>query len=92
MPQTDNILWPDGCQGAVSLTFDDGMQSQLDIAIPILKEHKLLGTFYINPRGDDWKVRLTPWREVALAGHEVGNHTINHICSRNFAGNPNARG
>ncbi len=92
MAQTGNTPWFNGCQGAVSLTFDDGMQSQLDIAIPILKEHNLLGTFYINPRGDDWKVRLAPWREVALAGHEVGNHTINHICSRNFAGNPNARG
>jgi len=29
--------WPEECQGAFSLTFDDGSQSQLDIAIPILK-------------------------------------------------------
>ena len=56
----------------------------MDISIPILKEYNLLDTFYINPRGDDWKQRLQPWREVALAGHEVGNHTIQHICSRNF--------
>ena len=27
--------WPDDCQGAVSLTFDDGMTSQLQIAIGV---------------------------------------------------------
>jgi peptidoglycan-N-acetylglucosamine deacetylase len=76
--------WPDGCEGAVSLTFDDGMKSQLDLAVPMLQEAGLRGTFYVNPRGDDWRERLAPWREVALAGHEVGNHTVNHPCSRNF--------
>lgn len=84
MQQIIGHPWPDDCKGAVSLTFDDGSKSQLDIAIPVLNEYKLLGTFYINPRGDDWKQRLAPWREVGLEGHEIGNHTINHICSRNF--------
>ena len=27
--------WPDDCHGVVSLTFDDGMTSQLQIGIPI---------------------------------------------------------
>ena len=76
--------WAADCKGAVSLTFDDGSQSQLDIAIPILNVYGLHGTFYINPSGDDWEQRLAPWREVACAGHEIGNHTIGHICSRNF--------
>jgi peptidoglycan/xylan/chitin deacetylase (PgdA/CDA1 family) len=76
--------WSSDCKGAVSLTFDDGSQSQLDIAIPILDEYGLLGTFYIPPGGDDWKQRLLPWREVGLKGHEIGNHTLSHICSGNF--------
>lgn len=76
--------WPDGCEGAVSLTFDDAMRSQLDLAVPMLQEAGLRGTFYVNPRGEDWRERLAPWREVARAGHEVGNHTVNHPCSRNF--------
>jgi hypothetical protein len=91
MTQTNNFPWPNSCQGAVSLTFDDGSQAQLDIAIPILNEYNLFGTFYINPRGDDWKQRLAPWREAALTGHEIGNHTISHICSRNFGWNPDAK-
>jgi peptidoglycan/xylan/chitin deacetylase (PgdA/CDA1 family) len=84
MSQIIDSPWPGDCEGAVSLTFDDGSQSQLEIAVPILEEHGLTGTFYINPRGDDWKQRLAPWCEVALAGHEIGNHSISHICSRNF--------
>ena len=84
MSQNISSPWINDCKGAVSLTFDDGSQAQLDIAIPILKEYNLFGTFYINPRGDDWKQRLTPWRNVGLSGHEIGNHTISHICSRNF--------
>ena len=76
--------WPDGCEGAVSLTFDDGMTSQLQVAIPMLNEHGLAGTFYLNPRGDNWQERLQPWREVARAGHEIGNHTMAHPCTRAF--------
>jgi peptidoglycan-N-acetylglucosamine deacetylase len=76
--------WPDGCQGAVSLTFDDGMTSQLRVAIPMLDEHGLAATFYLNPRGDNWEERLASWREAARAGHEIGNHTMAHPCTRAF--------
>lgn len=89
--QTISSPWPEGCEGAFSLSFDDGSQSQLDIAIPILEEYDLLGTFYINPRGDDWEERLAPWSKIAARGHELGNHTIDHICSRNFAWGPNVK-
>ncbi len=70
--------WPNGCSGAVSLTFDDGRPSQLARAVPLLNEMGLLATFYVNPKGDDWLADLAPWRDVAAAGHEVGNHTVNH--------------
>jgi len=73
-------------QGAVSLTFDDGTQNQLDRAIPPLDERGLKGTFYIPPRGERWEERLAPWKEVAAAGHEIGNHTLSHICSNNLWG------
>jgi peptidoglycan/xylan/chitin deacetylase (PgdA/CDA1 family) len=92
MSQKIETPWPESCQGAVSLTFDDGMKSHLELAVPILNDHSLRGTFYINPRGDNWQETLMPWREVAKAGHEVANHTINHPCSRNFSGNPTVKG
>jgi hypothetical protein len=76
--------WPDGCWGAVSLTFDDGMSSQLDTAIPMLNDYGLSSTFYVNPCGDYWQERLGPWREAARASHEIGNHTMAHPCTRAF--------
>jgi len=73
-------------QGAVSLTFDDGTQNQLDKAVPALDEAGLRGTFYLVPRGEDWRERLAPWRDAAAAGHEIGNHTLSHTCPNNIGG------
>ena len=38
---------------AVSLTFDDGMRSHLDVAVPLLNDHDLRGTFYLVAGGND---------------------------------------
>jgi peptidoglycan/xylan/chitin deacetylase (PgdA/CDA1 family) len=80
--------WPRECQGAVSLTFDDGMRSQMETAIPLLDEHGILATFYLNPPQDGdaaaWREMLAPWR-AAARGHEIGNHSLTHPCSQNFA-------
>ncbi len=76
--------WLDRCQGAVSLSFDDGNESQLRLAIPMLNKYGLQATFYLNPK-ENYREQLQPWRAVAQAGHEIGNHTVNHPCSKNFA-------
>jgi peptidoglycan-N-acetylglucosamine deacetylase len=80
--------WPVGFRGALSLTFDDGLPSQLQKAVPILSECDLRATFYVNPRGEDPLFGLAPWRELAAVGHEIGNHTIRHICSKAFNDDP----
>lgn len=79
--------WPEGYSGALSLTFDDGQQSQLKKAIPILNNLGLKGTFFLCPRGENWMEVLNPWRDVFKAGHEIGNHTISHTCSRALSPN-----
>lgn len=78
--------FPENCRGAVSLTFDDALPSQFDIAVPMLNEQGLLGTFYIHPKGTDgqWQERLAPWKAVAQQGHEIGNHSLGHVCSRGY--------
>ncbi|MCX7671694.1 MAG: polysaccharide deacetylase family protein [Anaerolineae bacterium] len=81
--------WPARCRGAISLTFDDGRPSQLRRAVPILAEYGLPATFYLNPRGENWRADLAPWRNVAAAGHEIGNHTMAHPCTRTVL--PNCR-
>ncbi len=92
MSRTQHGLWPDGREGALSLTFDDGLPSQLKIAIPMMDDHGLRGTFYLSPRGEDWRTKLQPWRAVADAGHETGNHSLSHTCSRAFQDSPKAKG
>lgn len=77
-------VWPGQCRGAVSLSFDDGLENQRLVAVPLLNARGLRGTFYICPRGNDYRERLAPWVEVAAQGHEIGNHTLSHTCSRNF--------
>lgn len=75
-------------QGAVSLTFDDGTPEQLERAVPILDQFDLKATFYIIPHGEDWQSRCLPWREVAKSGHEIGNHSLSHVCSCNMGSIP----
>ena len=78
-------FWPDGIQGAVSLTFDDGHETHIQNAIPTLDRHGLKGTFYINPgRGANWESLLPEWKKASVDGHEMGNHTCDHPCSCNF--------
>jgi len=71
-------------RGAVSITFDDGTENQLQKAIPPMDHLGIKGTFYIHPHGDNWQERLAPWKDVAKNGHEIGNHSLSHTCSSNF--------
>lgn len=80
MDQRD--FWAPHC-GAVSLSFDDGTKNQLEKAVPLLDEFGFKGTFYVQPYGDGWRTEYAPWKEVAAAGHEIGNHTVSHFCSKN---------
>jgi len=77
-------VWPQGCKGAVSLTFDDGTSSQLTEAVPRLDDAGLSGTFYLNPHRGHWDATAESWRAVGMAGHELGNHTMRHPCSCNY--------
>lgn len=77
----DNFAWPQGKRVAVSLTFDDARDSQLDVGIPILNSYGVKGTFYIHPQLIEQ--RLSAWKDAINAGHEIGNHSIYHPCSGN---------
>ncbi len=82
MRHPDRFAWPEGIRAGISLTFDDGRASQLERAIPIVAAHDVKATFYPNVS----VVEDAPdaWKALLAAGHEIGNHTLSHICSGNF--------
>src|SRR5439155_2895775 len=74
-------LWPHNRAAAISLTFDDAMQSQLDSAGPILEKYHLTGTYFvITGSSGTWLKRLDDWKRLAAKGNEIGSHTVNHPC------------
>jgi hypothetical protein len=74
-----SFAWPTGKQAAVSLTYDDGLPVHYNLAGPLLEHHNLRATFY-PPIDSDLRRHPDRWRELAAAGHELGNHTIFHPC------------
>jgi len=74
-------VWPDGQRAAVSLAYDDALDSQLDSAIPALDRHGLKGSFYLTLSGDTVRTRMDAWRAAARNGHELGNHSLFHQCA-----------
>lgn len=75
--------WPEGKKAAISLTFDDARLSQVDTGLPILDRYKVKATFYVSP--DGVKERLDGWKRAVKNGHEIGNHTMTHPCTGNYA-------
>ena len=61
------FAWPEGRKAAVSLAYDDALDSQLDHAIPALDRHGLKGTFYLVPARDPVRLRMDEWRAAAQA-------------------------
>ncbi|MBS0334062.1 MAG: polysaccharide deacetylase family protein [Proteobacteria bacterium] len=73
------IRWPGGARAAVSLTYDDGLNSQLDNAVPELRRHGWKATFFLTEDNAHW--RLADWEALARDGNEVSNHTMTHPCA-----------
>lgn len=80
------FAWPAGAQAAVSLAYDDALDSQLDHAIPALDRAGLKGSFYLTLGGSAVARRLPEWRAAAARGHELGNHTLFHQCAGSLPG------
>ena len=65
---------------AVVLTYDDGLNIDLTNVIPALDSVGLKGTFYISDYFNGLNAQINGWRKAAAEGHELGNHTIWHLC------------
>lgn len=75
----ESFQWPQNKKGAIVLTYDDALASQLNIAIPMLNAYSIKGTFFLDGRlsMDD----MDKWKRAGEKGHELANHTMYHPCS-----------
>jgi peptidoglycan-N-acetylglucosamine deacetylase len=77
--QNKNV-W-NGKKCAVSLTYDDALNIDLDKVIPALDSLKLKGTFYLIASSKAFTNRLPEWKVAAGNGHEIANHSLFHPCA-----------
>lgn len=86
-PQTSpgRWRWPRAARTAVSLTYDDGRDNHLDVAIPDLERFRFRGTFYLTNTAEV-NNRLDDWRAAFARGHEIGNHSYNHPSKEELSG------
>jgi len=82
-PADPAFSWPDGYQMALSLTFDDARPSQPNGGADLLNQYGAKATFYVVPSSVE--PHLDKWKSIVEAGHEIGNHSINHPCTGNFS-------
>lgn len=75
--------WPNGKRAAVSLSFDDARTSQIDVGLALLNEHGVKATFFLEAA--NIHNRLEGWKKAVADGHEIGNHTVTHPCTGNYA-------
>jgi peptidoglycan/xylan/chitin deacetylase (PgdA/CDA1 family) len=74
----DKITWPGHKKAVIVLTYDDALQSQLNVAIPQLDSVHLKGTFFLT--GTINSQTIPEWRKASKKGHELANHTVFHPC------------
>jgi peptidoglycan/xylan/chitin deacetylase (PgdA/CDA1 family) len=74
------IKWPDHKQAVIVLTYDDGLNSQANHALPQLEAARLKATFFLT--GYMGTEDIAKWRKAASRGFELANHTIFHPCCR----------
>src|SRR6266516_3391479 len=78
-----SFRWPEGKRAAVSLSFDDARLSQVDTGLGVFRRLVVRVTFFVQSA--HIQERLVGWKQAVADGHEIGNHTVTHPCTGNYA-------
>ncbi len=73
------FAWPGGAQAAVSLTYDDSLESQLKYAVPVLDAAGIGATFFLS-EGYFFTQHSADFGALLASGHELASHTVKHPC------------
>ena len=65
----------------VVITFDDGYEDGYTFALPILRRHRFVATYFVvtGRFGEPGKLTRAEVRTLASAGMEVSDHTVRHL-------------
>jgi peptidoglycan/xylan/chitin deacetylase (PgdA/CDA1 family) len=71
----------------IAISFDDGWIDQYESIFPLLRQHNLIGTFYIPSTypGSQETVSWEQLAEMAAAGMEIGSHSQTHADLRSVS-------
>jgi peptidoglycan/xylan/chitin deacetylase (PgdA/CDA1 family) len=76
--------------GLIALSFDDGMDDNHQVVLPILREHRIPATVYVSTgligKANPWMasnsgarmMTADELRDLVSAGFEIGSHTVTH--------------
>lgn len=75
--------WSGFRKAAVSFTFDDGPQSDVDVALPMFEKYGYKATFNIvtnwaNGGGNNGMLNWSGVQKLSDAGHEIASHSDSH--------------
>ena len=75
--------WAGFRKAAVSFTFDDGPQSDVDVALPMFEKYGYKATFNIvtnwaNGGGNNGMLNWSGVQKLSEAGHEIASHSDSH--------------
>ncbi len=78
--------WKGGKQAALLMYFFDSTPGQAELAIPLLNNLGLVGTFFVNPGSDSYENHKSIWEidsQMPNGCQELANHTMNHHGANN---------
>ena len=78
----------------VVFTFDDGWESQLDAALPVLVRHRIPATFFVLPGFDSKQAKHMTFEDfgtLAGAGMSVQSHSLNPVNCRDWSASTGGR-
>ena len=75
--------WYNNYDCAISLRFDDNLESHVEYVVPLLNKYDFKATFMINP-GRNYDEHKDFWEnQLPKMGHRWGNHTWHHTGAKN---------
>jgi hypothetical protein len=78
-PNPHIARWYENKKAAVSLRFDDSLESHVEYVIPKLNEYGIKATFMVTPGRTQYRKYKDFWEnEIPKMGHHLGNHTMHH--------------